>query len=196
MDTTSSNDIVLDQCPIPTCSFLIHSLTSTHSLLTYILFVSAILVLTGIFSKRRSRVHSSWRFVRPPRPFRSRYFQEMKSTTQATRTELEMPSQMDTSIEKQRACLVEIAQSFHSICGDAVRGNYEHIFFQGCEVERRLCSDIMNKHYAFAKALRDNGSTWKLVEVAREGQPSNYRTRQQAIIDAAALQKRSRGQEV
>lgn len=110
--------------------------------------------------------------------------------------ELEIMGSLCTSVEQQRALLVEIARSFHSICGYAVRGNYEHTFFHNSEVERRLYSEIMNKHYAFAKSLRDNGLMWKLVEATKEGDLFNYRTRKQAIIDGAALQKRSRGQEV
>lgn len=96
--------------------------------------------------------------------------------------------------EKQREFLISLSQSFQSLCRDAIRGNYEHEFFQGSEVERRLCATIMNKHFQFATQMQKHGATWNMFEGIGKVSPS--RTRPEAIKEACKLLKRSRGREV
>jgi hypothetical protein len=96
--------------------------------------------------------------------------------------------------EKQREFLISLSQSFQAICRDAVRGNYEHEFFQGGGAERRLCATIMNKNFEFATRMQKYGATWNIVE--EKGKDGSGKTRDEAIKEACKLLKRSRGREV
>jgi len=95
---------------------------------------------------------------------------------------------------EQRVFLAELSQSFQIICRDAVRGDYEHTFFQDDESgEKRLCATIMNMHFAFAEELRTDGAKWKITDEAVD---EHCRTREEAINEACMLLKSSRGREV
>ncbi|RDW56699.1 hypothetical protein BP6252_14020 [Coleophoma cylindrospora] len=98
-------------------------------------------------------------------------------------------------IKQQKSFLISISQSFHTICRDAARGDYDHKFFHAdSNPERRLCANIMNMHFDFAKDMRENGMSW-LVD---DETPSSdrHRTREEAIKQACSLVKRSRGREL
>lgn len=115
------------------------------------------------------------------------------STTRSARDKLG-PSR--AKLDEQRAFLIRLSQSFQTICQAAVRGDYDHDFFRSDEnAERRLCADLMNRHFEFAENLRKHGSLWNIVEPGmRDGRRG--RTREEAIKEACKLLKRSRGREV
>jgi GTPase SAR1 family protein len=97
--------------------------------------------------------------------------------------------------EQQQQFLMSLSQTFQNICRDAVRGDYEHEFFQGdANPERRLCANVMNMHFSFASNMRKNGASWLIDDGDVEG--DKYRSREQAIKEACMLLKRSRGREV
>jgi GTPase SAR1 family protein len=99
--------------------------------------------------------------------------------------------------EKQREFLISLSQSFQTICRDAVRGDYDHEFFQDdSNPERRLCANVMNMHFDFAKNIRKYGATWLVEEEDEDEDRDRYRTREEAIKEACTLLKRSRGREV
>ncbi len=98
-------------------------------------------------------------------------------------------------IEKQRSFLISLSQSFHTICRDAVRGDYDHEFFRSdSNPERRLCATVMNMHFDFARNMRKNGSSWLVDDENATG--DKRRTREEAIKEACKLLKGSRGREV
>jgi GTPase SAR1 family protein len=100
-----------------------------------------------------------------------------------------------SEIEQQRSFLISLSQSFQTICRDAVRGDYDHEFFQGdSNAERRLCAKVMNMHFDFASKMRKNGASWLIDEENADG--DKCRTREEAIKAACILLKRSRGREV
>lgn len=117
------------------------------------------------------------------------------STTKEAQTKLG-PSR--ASVEEQRSFLLTVSESFHRICGDAVRGHYEDGFFQvDTNPERRLWANVMNKHLEFADEIRKYGKTWTIVDEGWLGVGfGKYRTRQEAIQEACKLLKNSRGREV
>lgn len=128
---------------------------------------------------------------------------EIGSKVLSTKEILEKLGPSREQIEQQREFLISLSQTFQTICRDAVRGNYEHDFFQGSQPERRLCAEIMNKHFEFAQGMRSGGATWKIVDenskevsAQRKLAECSTRTRDQAIEEACALLKRSRGREV
>lgn len=117
-----------------------------------------------------------------------------------------------TSIDDQRAFLIQLSQTFQTICQAAVRGDYDNDFFRCDELskksvlqrdelsKKRLCANLMNKHFEFANNLRNQGCQWIIEET-----PSVFggfspggrsRTREHAIADACRLLKRGRGREV
>jgi GTP-binding protein EngB required for normal cell division len=99
------------------------------------------------------------------------------------------------TVEEQRAFLIELSQSFQKICRDAIRGDYDHTFFRSdLKPERRLCANLMNKHFEFADDLHRNGSFWNIEDT--KGTEVNSRTREEAIQEACKLLKYSRGREV
>jgi hypothetical protein len=103
------------------------------------------------------------------------------------------PSRKET--EQQRSFLISLSQSFQNICRDAVRGDYDHEFFQGdSNAERRLCAKVMNMHFGFANNIRKNGASWLIDDENATG--DKHRTREEAIKEACILLKRSRGREV
>src|SRR5450432_3187248 len=102
------------------------------------------------------------------------------------------------------------------ICENAVKGYYDHAFFHsGTEPERRLCANLMNKHFDFAETLQKRGAYCKVVdEEAYNGDEVNgddedteeddeddsdkeveKRTRDEAIQLAREKLKISRGRE-
>jgi GTPase SAR1 family protein len=100
------------------------------------------------------------------------------------------------TIDEQRPFLIQLSQSFQTICQAAARGDYDHEFFQSDQnTERRLCANLMNKHFEFAEDLQNKGSLWNIVE-AKANDEVRSRTREEAIKDAQKLLKRSRGREV
>ncbi|KFY24130.1 hypothetical protein V493_05413 [Pseudogymnoascus sp. VKM F-4281 (FW-2241)] len=101
-----------------------------------------------------------------------------------------------TSINDQRAFLIQLSQTFQTICQAAVRGDYDNDFFQSDELsEKRLCANLMNGHFEFAENLRKRGSQWTIVKISSPSDKDS-RTRKEAITDACRLLKRSRGREL
>ncbi|KFX88815.1 hypothetical protein O988_08880 [Pseudogymnoascus sp. VKM F-3808] len=103
-----------------------------------------------------------------------------------------------TTIDDQRAFLIQLSQTFQTICQAAVRGDYDNEFFQTDDLsEKRLCANVMNKHFEFAENLRKSGSQWTIVEKKVDSIFNKQnRTREEAIVDACRLLKRSRGREL
>lgn len=97
--------------------------------------------------------------------------------------------------EDQRGFLISLSQNFQIISRDAMRGNYDHVFFEDdSNPEKRLCANVMNMNFEFAKNMRKNGASW-FVE-SGDIESDRYRTRDEAIKEACTLLKRSRGREV
>jgi GTPase SAR1 family protein len=82
-----------------------------------------------------------------------------------------------TCIGEQRKFLIDLSESFHQICRDAIGGHYDHAFFQSdrdIEVDgdeqsdsggaMRLCAVLRNKYFKFAKDLRKKGAAYNIVE--------------------------------
>jgi GTPase SAR1 family protein len=98
-------------------------------------------------------------------------------------------------IDEQRSFLISLSQLFQTICRDAVRGDYDHEFFEDdSNPERRLCASVMNMHFKFAQNIRRNGAAWLIGD--EDTGSDRYRTREAAIKEACTLLKRSRGREV
>ena len=97
--------------------------------------------------------------------------------------------------DQQREFLISLSQTFQTISRDAVKGDYDHEFFQDdASPERRLCANVMNMHFDFASNMRKNGATW-LIDDEDLGN-EKYQSRNEAIKEACMLLKRSRGREV
>ncbi len=97
--------------------------------------------------------------------------------------------------EQQREFLISLSQTFQTICRDAVKGDYDHEFFQGdANPERRLCANVMTMHFDFASNIRKNGASWLIDD--ENVNDEKYRPRNEAIKEACMLLKRSRGREV
>ena len=119
---------------------------------------------------------------------------DIESRIAANETVLGRLGHERASPDKQRAFLIELSQTFHTICRDAVRGNYEHAFFHSdSSTENCLCAILMNKHFTFAEKLRTHGARWNVVDETKE---LGSRTRKEAIEEAFKLLKQSRGREV
>ncbi|KAG4439223.1 hypothetical protein IFR05_005314 [Cadophora sp. M221] len=96
---------------------------------------------------------------------------------------------------EQREFLISLSQTFQVICRDAVKGDYDHEFFQGdTNPERRLCANVMNMHFDFATNVRKNGASWLIDD--EDMLSEKYRSRNDAIKEACILLKRSRGREL
>ncbi|KAE9380155.1 hypothetical protein N431DRAFT_498044 [Stipitochalara longipes BDJ] len=97
--------------------------------------------------------------------------------------------------EQQREFLISLSQTFQTICRDAVRGDYDHDFFQtDVDPGRRLCANVMNMHFSFASNIRKDGASWLINDENVNG--DKYRSREEAIKEACKLLKRSRGREL
>lgn len=117
-----------------------------------------------------------------------------------------------TSIDDQRSFLIQLSQTFQTICQAAVRGDYDNDFFHSDELrekrlfqsdelsEKRLCAILMDKHFGFADNLLKKGCQWTIGERSFDAVGFTFdtkrRTREEAIADACRLLKRSRGREV
>jgi GTPase SAR1 family protein len=124
-----------------------------------------------------------------------RLIEDIGNKTTLTQSELDKLGPSRSTVEQQRAFLIELSQSFQIICRDAIRGDYEHPFFQDdTNCNKRLCANLMNMHFAFAENLRTNGSLWTISDQWTANGRS--RTREEAVNEAQKLLKRSRGREV
>ncbi|OBT50117.1 hypothetical protein VE04_09543 [Pseudogymnoascus sp. 24MN13] len=117
-----------------------------------------------------------------------------------------------TSIDDQRSFLIQLSQTFQTICQAAVRGDYDNDFFHSDELrekrlfqsdelsEKRLCAILMDKHFGFADNLLKKGCQWTIGERSFDAVGFTFdtkrRTREEAIADACRLLKRSRGREL
>ncbi|RDL35917.1 Uncharacterized protein BP5553_06529 [Venustampulla echinocandica] len=124
-----------------------------------------------------------------------RLVEDIQSQVTAARIIQDRLGPSRAELEEQRSFLISISQSFQSICRDAVRGDYDHEFFQDDpNPERRLCANIMNLHFRFAEKMRKSGASWVIVD--EETYDPKCRTREKAIKEASKLLKRSRGREL
>jgi len=118
-----------------------------------------------------------------------RLFQDIQSHISMSKILQKKLGPSRAHLEEQRLFLIELSQSFQSVCRDAVRGDYDHEFFHVDESpERRLCATVMN----FANDLRSNGAAWDVDRLGSE----RYRSRDDAIKEACMLLRKSRGREV
>ena len=121
---------------------------------------------------------------------------------------LRLGSSRDT-LEKQRQFLLELSQSFQSLCRSAIDGNYDNAFFGNhlCEDEyrKRIRAVVQNRNIDFSEYMRKSGHSWELVdepkspEVVKEdsadGPPLRF-MRTEAVKWVRDLLKRSRGREL
>ena len=124
-----------------------------------------------------------------------RLVEDIQSQISATKIARDKLGKSRADFEDQRSFLISLSQSFQTLCRDAVRGDYENQFFQAdSNPKRRLCANVMNMHFGFAKTMRKNGATWLIEDEHTDD--DKYRTREKAIKEACILLKRSRGREV
>jgi GTPase SAR1 family protein len=106
---------------------------------------------------------------------------------------------------QQRNYLIKISQSFYAICLGAIGGYYEHEFFKGdSNKSKRLCANLMNKHFEFANTMDEVGASWEIVDGDSDDADDSdeeivdhaHRTRKQAIKEACKILKDTRGSEV
>ncbi|KFY80386.1 hypothetical protein V499_00757 [Pseudogymnoascus sp. VKM F-103] len=112
-----------------------------------------------------------------------------------------------TSIDDQRSFLIQLSQTFQTICQAAVRGDYDNDFFHSDELrekrlfqsdelsEKRLCAILMDKHFGFADNLLKKGCQWTIGERSFDTVGFTFdtkrRTREEAIADASAWSSES-----
>jgi GTPase SAR1 family protein len=141
-----------------------------------------------------------------------RLVEDIESRVRATKAARDRLGPGRPTIDEQRGFLIELSESFQNICRDAVAGHYDHEFFQGdVDGERRLCANLLNKHFEFAKSLRKKGASWKITREEDQDDDSSSeitddseqeidderkRSREEAIEEACKVLKRSRGREV
>jgi hypothetical protein len=124
-----------------------------------------------------------------------RLVEDIQSQISAAKVARDKLGPSRAEINEQRSFLISLSQSFQTICRDAVRGDYDHEFFQDdSNPERRLCASVMNMHFNFAQNIRENGAAWLVGD--ENSRSDRYRTREVAIKEACTLLKRSRGREV
>ncbi len=106
---------------------------------------------------------------------------------------------------QQQHYLIELSESFHTICRDAIGGHYNHEFFkEDPDKSKRLCANLINNHFEFANSLHEVGASWRIVDDKRDDDDGlgedivdeAHRTRKQAINEACKILKDSRGPEV
>ncbi|MCJ1251700.1 hypothetical protein MMC30_008935 [Trapelia coarctata] len=126
-----------------------------------------------------------------------RLFDDIESKLSSNKSELDKLGPSRVNEQEQRAYLTKLSEEFQMICRDAIRGDYDHPFFQdGNDHERRcLCAVIMNLHFTFADELRENGARWKITDDLTS-YDKGLRTREYAIDDTCKLLKRYRGREL
>jgi GTP-binding protein EngB required for normal cell division len=131
--------------------------------------------------------------------------EDIESRIRATKAIRDKLGPGRTTAWEQRNYLIELSQSFYTICRDAIGGHYDHEFFrEDLDESRRLCANLMNKHFEFAKTLRKKGASWKISDKAGdddddtgdESDDEAFRTREEAIKEACKVLKYSRGPEV
>lgn len=139
--------------------------------------------------------------------------EDIESRVRATKAARDRLGPGRSTIDEQRSFLIELSESFQNICRDAVAGHYDHDFFRGdVDGERRLCANLMNKHFEFARSLRRKGASWKIIREQSQNNNDNSseitddseeeindereRSREEAIKEACKVLKRSRGREV
>ena len=100
--------------------------------------------------------------------------------------------------EEQRLYLIELSQSFQTLCKDACDGNYDDRFFGNAmeysNVPKRVRAVVQNESMAFEKKMRLNGCRWTLGNKLSQG--DTCITREQAIDRVVVLLQRSRGREL
>lgn len=140
--------------------------------------------------------------------------EEIESRTRTTKAVADKLGPGRTTTKEQEDYLIELSQSFYTICRDAISGNYDHGFFrEDMDESRRLCANLMNKHFEFANTLRKRGASWKFfdehaeeIDGRREDEDEDDKggevrwepnwTRKEAIAEACKVLQRSRGPEV
>jgi GTPase SAR1 family protein len=141
-----------------------------------------------------------------------RLVEDIQSRVRAAKAARDRLGPGRSTIDEQRSFLIELSESFQNICRDAVAGHYDHDFFRGdVDGERRLCANLMNKHFEFAKSLRRKGASWKITreegqdnesssevtdDSGEESDDERKRSREEAIEEACKVLRRSRGREV
>ncbi|KAK0107867.1 hypothetical protein ONS96_003656 [Cadophora gregata f. sp. sojae] len=124
-----------------------------------------------------------------------RLVEDIQTQITATRLARDKLGPSRSKPEQQREFLISLSQTFQTICRDAVKGEYDHEFFQhDLNPERRLCASVMNMHFDFASNIRKEGSYWLMG--SENMFTGRYRSRDEAIKEACLLLKRSRGREL
>jgi GTPase SAR1 family protein len=131
--------------------------------------------------------------------------EDIESRIRATKAARDKLGPSRSTTLQQRNYLIKLSQSYYAICLGAIGGSYEHEFFKGdLDKSKRLCANIMNSHFEFAKTLDEVGASWEITddEGDDEDDPDEeivdgaHRTRKQAIKEACKILKDTRGPEV
>ena len=148
----------------------------------------------GIVSLRKRLSQVLFDQVRAELP---RLMEDIESGINVCHSALERLGPSRTSIEEQRAFLIELSQEYSALCKDAVKGDYEDTFFQvGSYTNRRLCAAVVNMHVAFEEEIRLHGARWVIGKKKSRSNQFNTRTREEAIQKVYELLRSSRGREV
>ncbi|TKA65559.1 hypothetical protein B0A49_06862 [Cryomyces minteri] len=149
----------------------------------------------GIDHLRRRLSHVLFEQIRSELP---RLMEDIESGKDSCQTGLDKSGPSRTTIEEQRAFLIDLSDGFQSLCKAAIRGDFEDDFFaDGSLADRRLSAMFSNKGVGFEKPIRTQGRQWKIVERVEEStSDKRCRTRTQAIAEVLELVKKSRGREL
>lgn len=110
---------------------------------------------------------------------------EVENRISARKTALDRPSPSRKTPFEQQLFLIQLSQSFQSICQAAIMGDYSHDFFRLDEnADRRLSANLMHKHFEFAEQLQKFGSSWYIVDTVSDDPRS--KTRAEVIKDATS----------
>lgn len=124
-----------------------------------------------------------------------RLIEDIETGISNSRRDLETLGPSRSTIEEQKMFLVDLSDDFQRLCGDAIKGDFEHDFFKNqSQYERRLSSMIANMGMGFKEVIRLKGAQWDIVE--SPSKMDRKRTRAKAIEEVGKLVKKSRGREV
>lgn len=124
-----------------------------------------------------------------------RLIKDIESGISSCSHELDKLGPARVTFDDQKNFLIDLSDEFQKLCDAAVKGDYEHEFFEDRSLaDRRLSATIANLGIDFEEDVRTEGAQWKIVE--GEVPDKRSRTRAQAIKDVRKLLRISRGREV
>ena len=130
--------------------------------------------------------------------------EEIEVKVDQCRHRLEQFGQARTTLNEQKAYLLQISQNFQGLVRAAVDGTYNDIFFDDAHSEmgyhKRLRAIAQNLNIEFAAKIRRDGHYWQVVRREPRAESAlkipKLITRKTYIDDIAKLMARTRGREL